>query len=115
MAYWQRRDGKARVMGYDTETKKHRLLLSRNDSQQLDQLSDQEVNDWVRRWTNQTSLASNPPQLTPERTQDIVAEVDRFSVYLAENANGQAAYQRLGVSNRACRRNSEIENSNSWF
>jgi hypothetical protein len=40
MAYWQRRDGKVRVMGYDPATKRHKVLLSRAESQHLD--------GWVR-------------------------------------------------------------------
>jgi hypothetical protein len=101
MAYWQRRDGKVRVLGYDLQSKKKKVLLSRAESQHLDILLDHEADDWVRRWANLRGLAANVPRLSPVRETDILAHVERFLAYLLDHEgkhpNTIAEYRRCIV------------------
>jgi hypothetical protein len=102
MAYWQRRDGKVRVLGYDLQSKKKKVLLSRAESQHLDSMSDDEVEAWVRRWTNLQNLAAQVPKLTPVREPNILSHVERFLEYLAHNESKHpstiAEYRRCIVN-----------------
>lgn len=120
MAYWQRRDGKVQVLGYDLQSKKKKVLLSRAESQHLDNLPDDEVEAWVRRWANLQALAAQAPKLAPVREPDMLAHVDRFLVYLREHEdkhpNTIAEYRRCIVKHplpffvheRACKTSAEF-------
>lgn len=60
-------------------------MLSRSESQHLDDLSDSEVEDWVNRWSNLRAVSKVAPRKAPIREAAIVEQVPRRLVYLKVN------------------------------
>ncbi|MCX6127867.1 MAG: hypothetical protein NTX25_02240 [Proteobacteria bacterium] len=84
MANWQRRAGKVRIVFYDLKAKKQ-VVLPRTQCEHLDELSDTEVDDWVRRWAGLKSVTTRSPKQTPVRESNILAQLDRYLSYLDQN------------------------------
>ena len=84
MAFWQRRAGKVRILTYDSKAKRQ-VVLPRSQSEHLDDLSDTDVEDWVRRWSNIKEVTTKSPKAVPVKEPNILSLVDRFKDYLAKN------------------------------
>jgi hypothetical protein len=86
MAFWQRRSGKVRVLYWDSDSKKQRVL-SRNQTEHLDDKSDQDVSRWVVEWSRQNERPSHRVPVVETNARDVQTLVDTFTAYLARHEN----------------------------